>query len=448
MEKKANRSDKATRAPKSTEQPNITQAMVEEPQEQQAEDLAPAAEVVWFPIADIKIGKRFRKDTGDLELMKKSIQEHGQIAPIGVQKSDFTLIYGGRRLQAMKDLGHEKILVHLQDYDELDRLLVEYDENYVRKSFTPSEAVEVKRRIEPRLKAAAKERQREGASRGGKKLGGLGTRGVKVRDLVSEKLGISHVTLERAEKIVSAVEREPNNSDYLAILRKMDETSNVNQAYAKYKSIAEPSVFAPTNTFGKTLPYMEWYRWDWNPLDAQNGYALKEDTLRAPYETKVPKGKEDEEGWSHVLVQDIFVEDASRDDIQRILDICDKTTNWTYVFVTEHPAALADIEFPENCWVGVSVTTQEETDAAIAALKDVQAKARFLEIDCSKERFSFDDLSPVDWIVVGNKDSGILPTWQDVFELESAVYEHDKPVYYKPSLDWQQIVPWMMPEVG
>src|SRR5271157_867246 len=93
---------------------------------------------------------------GDLELMKKSIQEHGQISPIGVQKSDSSLIYGGRRLQAMKELGHDKIMALLQDYEELDRLLVEYDENYVRKPFTPSEAVEVKRRIEPKLKAEAK----------------------------------------------------------------------------------------------------------------------------------------------------------------------------------------------------------------------------------------------------------------------------------------------------
>lgn len=447
MEKRTNRGEKGARARQSTDSTKSDQSKFETPlDDQQSEGPTPAPEVVWFPIADIKVGKRFRKDMGDLELMKKSIQEHGQIAPIGVQKSDSSLIYGGRRLQAMKELGHEKILVHLQDYDELDRLLVEYDENYVRKSFTPSEAVEVKRRIEPRLKAAAKERQKQGASRGGKKAGPRGLRAAKVRDLVSEKLGISHVTLARAEEIVAAVEKDPNDRRYLDILREMDKTSNVNQAYAKYKRISEAKNAVPATKFVMTDPGAEWYRWKWTPLTGGDGNQLNEDSLKAPYETKVPKAKVDEEGWSHVLVQDIFADGASRDDISRILDLCDKTTNWTYVFVTEHPAGLSGIEFPDNCWVGVSVATQEEAQEAITELKDVQAKARFLEIDCSKDRFSFDDLTPVDWIVVTAKDPSAQPTWEDVFELESAVYEHDKPVHYKPSIDWRQIAPSEMPE--
>src|SRR5271157_1287780 len=377
---------------------------------------------------------------------KLSIQEHGQISPIGVQKSDSSLIYGGRRLQAMKELGYEKILAYLQDYDEFDRLLVEYDENYVRKSFTPSESVEVKRRIEPKLKAQAKQRQKQGGSRGGKKAGARTVKAIKVRDLVSDKLGISHITLARAEEIVAAVEKEPNNNDYLKILKDMDKTSNVNVAYSKFKKIAEANATAPASEFTLTDPDHEWYRWGWQPLIEGEDNQLNEDSLKAPYETKVPKAKVDEEGWSHVLVQDIFVDGLPDDDIRKILEVCDKTTKWTYVFVTEHPARLADFQFPDNCWVGVIVATQEKAQEAIPALKNVRASARFLEIDCSEERLSFEDLEPVDWIVVTAKDPSEQPTWEDVFELESAVYDHDKRIHYKPTVDWEQIIPSEMPE--
>ena len=447
MEKEVARGEKGGAGRKRTEAPASSQSQLGTPAvDQTAEGPDPTPEVVLFPIADIKVGKRFRKDMGDLDLMKKSIQEHGQISPIGVQKSDSSLIYGGRRLQAMKELGHDKIMALLQDYEELDRLLVEYDENYVRKPFTPSEAVEVKRRIEPKLKAEAKQRQKQGGSRGGKKAGTRTVKAIKVRELVSDKLGISHATLTRAEEIVAAVEKEPNNSEYLQILKDMDKTSNVNQAYSKYKKITEAKGAAPASEFTLTDPDHEWYRWEWKPLNEGEDNQLNEDSLKAPYETKVPKAKVDEEGWSHVLVQDILLDGASDDDIRKILEVCDKTTKWTYVFVTENPVRLADFQFPDNCWLGASVATQEKAVEAITALKNVQASARFLEIDCSEERFSFEDLDPVDWVVVTAKDPSNQPTWEDVFELESAVYDHDKRIHYKPTVDWEQIIPSDMPE--
>ena len=269
---------------------------------------------------------------------------------------------------------------------------------------------------------------------------------IKVRDLVSDKLGISHITLARAEEIVAAVEKEPNNNDYLKILKDMDKTSNVNVAYSKFKKIAEANATAPASEFTLTDPDHEWYRWGWQPLIEGEDNQLNEDSLKALYETKVPKAKVDEEGWSHVLVQDIFVDGLPDDDIRKILEVCDKTTKWTYVFVTEHPARLADFQFPDNCWVGVSVATQEKAQEAITALKNVRASARFLEIDCSEERLSFEDLEPVDWIVVTAKDPSNQPTWEDVFELESAVYDHDKRIHYKPTVDWEQIIPSEMPE--
>jgi ParB family chromosome partitioning protein len=52
-------------------------------------------------ISDIKVGKRFRKDLGDIEALKASIEELDLLHPI-VITPERKLIAGRRRLEAEK----------------------------------------------------------------------------------------------------------------------------------------------------------------------------------------------------------------------------------------------------------------------------------------------------------------------------------------------------------
>jgi ParB family transcriptional regulator, chromosome partitioning protein len=61
-------------------------------------------------IADIKVGKRIRKDMGDLTGLAESIEDLGLLHPI-VVFPDGRLILGERRLRAAKLLGWETIPV-------------------------------------------------------------------------------------------------------------------------------------------------------------------------------------------------------------------------------------------------------------------------------------------------------------------------------------------------
>jgi ParB family chromosome partitioning protein len=61
-------------------------------------------------IADIKVGKRHRKDLGDIEGLAASMEVHGLLHPI-VVKPDGQLMCGERRLCAAKLLGWKKIPV-------------------------------------------------------------------------------------------------------------------------------------------------------------------------------------------------------------------------------------------------------------------------------------------------------------------------------------------------
>ena len=64
--------------------------------------------------------------------MKKSIETVGLINPITINDK-FELLAGGRRYQAMKELGWDEALVRIVDRGSLEQELISIDENLVRK---------------------------------------------------------------------------------------------------------------------------------------------------------------------------------------------------------------------------------------------------------------------------------------------------------------------------
>lgn len=164
-----------------------------------------------LPIKDIVIENRFRKDLGNIKTLAKSISDIGLLHPIVVDKNN-NLIAGRRRLNACDSLGWEKIPVHIVSLKDLKR--GEFDENAIRKNFTASEMVAVKRYYEPEFKAEAKKRQEKhgGTAPGRPKQNTSGklpeVKG-DTRDLVATFAGVSGRTLEKAEDIVEAAEADP-----------------------------------------------------------------------------------------------------------------------------------------------------------------------------------------------------------------------------------------------
>lgn len=93
-------------------------------------------------ISDIRVGKRIRKDSGDLDNMKKSLKKHGLLNPILINAKG-ELIAGYRRLTAAKELGWVEIdAITLEPKNDVERLEMEMEENIVRKEFSPDELLE------------------------------------------------------------------------------------------------------------------------------------------------------------------------------------------------------------------------------------------------------------------------------------------------------------------
>jgi ParB family chromosome partitioning protein len=183
-------------------------------------------------IADIKIGERHRKDMGDIAALAASVAEVGLLHPV-VITPDGELIAGGRRLRAAESLGWTEIPVTVIDLDSVVR--GEFAENTIRKDFTLSEAVAIKRALEPLEKAAAKERQ---GTRTDKHPGKLPTSSKgRAADKAAKATGMARRTLEKAEAIVDAAEAEP--AKFGKLRADMDRTGHVNGPYKRLRVIQQ-----------------------------------------------------------------------------------------------------------------------------------------------------------------------------------------------------------------
>lgn len=197
-------------------------------------------------IADIKVGKRFRKDMGDIAGLGANItSDVGLLQPIVVRRKGqrWELVAGERRLAAAKRAGEKTVEVVVRDMDDATALRAQFAENAYRKDFTLSEAVAIKRALEPLEKAAAKQRQREhGKTAPGRKQSGQVARSDKGRaaDKVAKVAGMARRTLEKAAAVVDAAEAEPRK--YNKLLEKMDHTGRVNGVFRQLKIAKQAEV--------------------------------------------------------------------------------------------------------------------------------------------------------------------------------------------------------------
>ncbi len=89
---------------------------------------------------------RVRVEQGELLKLSKSIKRHGQIQPIVITEK-FELVAGGRRLQACALDGTQVLCIFKKNLDDLSMRMLELEENFQRKDFTPAEECQAIREI-------------------------------------------------------------------------------------------------------------------------------------------------------------------------------------------------------------------------------------------------------------------------------------------------------------
>lgn len=192
---------------------------------------------------EVRVEGRHRQDMGDIDGLAKSIEDVGLINPITVT-TDLRLIAGGRRLEAFRRLGREKIPARIVENltEAAVCLRAERDENTERKEMLPSEkaalgealyAIEAERAKErQRASGPASVAKREGRDGSGFETGTVneGHRG-ETRDIVGPALGMGSRTygdLRAAYKLAND-EAAPESERALAAaaLAEMDAGTNI-----------------------------------------------------------------------------------------------------------------------------------------------------------------------------------------------------------------------------
>lgn len=157
-------------------------------------------------VNEIHVGARTRKNMGGLDSLERSIQQVGVLQPIGITPAK-KLIFGHRRLQACRNIGKETIPCRIFDLDSDDpvaALRLEREENEHRIDLTPSEKVELTRRIEESL--AGRQGQRTDLIQHTPNLAEV-EKG-ESRDIAAKAVGWKRETYRQAKAIVDSGDEE------------------------------------------------------------------------------------------------------------------------------------------------------------------------------------------------------------------------------------------------
>jgi hypothetical protein len=214
-----------------------------------------------IPIASIKIGKRHRRDMGDIDQLAKWISAVGLLHPVVVTPK-YELVAGARRLAACKKLNWSKVPVTIVDLKQIVR--GEFAENSQRKDFTPGEAYDIWLAVEPLETAAAKAKQREhGGTAPGKHLRQKSSsekRAPQTRDKVGAFAGYSGRTMEKIAAVHEAAKADPERFGHLT--EEMDKTGKINPAFSqvnrvkKHQAIHEGALRISTHNLEGPFPLM------------------------------------------------------------------------------------------------------------------------------------------------------------------------------------------------
>ena len=106
------------------------------------------------PISNILVGDRFRKDYGDIDGLKRSIEKFGLAFEPVLLDRDNNLLAGGRRFEAYTQLGRPSIpAIYLDEIDDVLAREIELEENIQRKELTWPEVADLTAEIDALKKA-------------------------------------------------------------------------------------------------------------------------------------------------------------------------------------------------------------------------------------------------------------------------------------------------------
>ena len=136
-----------------------------------------------------------------------------------------------------------------------------------------------------------------------------------------------------------------------------------------------------------------------------------------------------------------WVKDWMIEDVLQTVKLCPQHT---FQFLTKNAKRYEGMSFPDNSWVGVSVTKQEDVHR-IDSLRSVRAKIKFVSFEPILGHINEVDLFDIDWVIIGGESVG--QAWNPKNETQSKTWAAPLiskvrslgiPIFLKPNLRWPE----------
>lgn len=135
---------------------------------------------------------------------------------------------------------------------------------------------------------------------------------------------------------------------------------------------------------------------------------------------------------------DLFGDWVPESWIVDVLGVCGNNSRHTFQFLTKNPKRLVGINWPGNCWVGASATTQAQLDDALRHLRNTNATIRFLSVEPMLEDVSLGSYSP-EWVIIGPATGPmarrLAPRKEWIRRLTDQAHQLGAAVFWKPAAD-------------
>lgn len=192
---------------------------------------------------------------------------------------------------------------------------------------------------------------------------------------------------------------------------------------------------------------IEWAQWSWNPVTGckhdcpycyardialsermqqaslyPNGFdpTFRSLSLNGPKNTKVPKEAAADTRYRNVFtcsMADLFGRWVPIEWINAVMMAARGNPQWNFLFLTKFPQRLAEVEIPDNAWMGTTVDMQARVKNAERAFEKVNGGVRWLSVEPMIEPLKFERLDLFDWVVIGGASSSSkTPAWRPPFE--------------------------------
>jgi hypothetical protein len=161
-------------------------------------------------------------------------------------------------------------------------------------------------------------------------------------------------------------------------------------------------------------------RHNWSPLLLNDDYGpidVVAPILPEDCETAQTENTYD----SNVLVEptlDIFDGKQAAEVVDSIFDVVEQRPNFNFLFLTENPGTADNRRFPDNAWIGTSVSGMNDL-MKVTSLKRVKARVRFIICNIGDEELVFDKshLKKIGWVIIRSATPESKPPAKRILEM-------------------------------